>query len=56
MSLYKSIISVYMAKKGDTAWDVMRAMGEAEDVILEQNPHLCFPLSGTERITVFRKN
>ena len=55
-SVYKSIISVYMAKKGDTAWDVMRAMGEAEDVILEQNPHLCFPLSGTERITVFRKN
>ena len=53
-STYKSVISVYMAKKGDTEWDVMRAMGETREVILANNPNISFPLSTEEKIMVFR--
>lgn len=49
-------ISIYIAKNGDTEWDVVKALGESIDDIKTYNDDLNFPLSGEERIIVFRKN
>lgn len=48
-------ISVYIAKKGDTEWDVMKQLGASIDTVYELNPTLEFPLSGNERVILYRQ-
>ena len=48
-------ISVYLGKKGDTSWDVTKHLGLSEEEILKYNENLTFPLSGNEKIVVFRQ-
>ena len=50
-----SAISVYIPKNGDTMWDVCKALGVNEDVVLKTNKDLEFPLSGDERIVIYRE-
>ncbi len=50
-----SAISVYLAKKGDTSWDVTKHLGLSEEEILKYNENLTFPLNGNEKIIVFRQ-
>lgn len=50
-----SAISVYLGKSGDTEWDVTKKLGVDMDTIMKTNPEITFPLSGEERIVIFRK-
>ena len=49
-----SAISVYVARRGDTAWDVCKQLGESEETINKFNTGLVYPLNGDERIIVYR--
>lgn len=51
----KAPISIYIGRKGDTEWDVMKALTETAETIYEYNEGLTFPLNGDERIIVFKK-
>ncbi|MGN0819258.1 MAG: SPOCS domain-containing protein [Christensenellaceae bacterium] len=51
----KSVISVYVAEKGETEWDVTKALGVSIDDIYELNPQLQFPLEKNEKIICFRQ-
>ena len=48
-------ISVLIAKKGETLWDVSKRLGANEDEILKYND-IEFPLCGDERIVIFRED
>ena len=48
-------ISVYVPNKNDTLWDLSKALGVSEEDILKINPELNFPLSGEERVVVYRE-
>ena len=50
-----SAISVYVPNKNDTLWDLSKALGVLEEEILKTNPELSFPLSGEERVIVYRE-
>ena len=50
-----SVISVYVGKRGDGEWDVIKALGVPPESIYELNSNLSFPLAGGEKITIFRK-
>ena len=50
-----SAISVYLGKTGDSEWTVVKALGEDAETIAALNPDVSYPLSGGERIVVFRK-
>ena len=50
-----SAISVYIPNKGDELWDVAKELGVLEEEILKINKDLEFPLSGNERIVVYRE-
>ncbi|MDE6585370.1 MAG: hypothetical protein K2K80_01655, partial [Clostridia bacterium] len=49
-----SAISVYIPEKGDGLWETAKRLSESPDNIQRTNPELKFPLSGSERIVVFR--
>ena len=49
-----SAISVYIPAVGDGLWDTAKKLGCTPDSITETNPELNFPLSGKERILIFR--
>lgn len=51
----KACISVYMGKRGDEEWDVVKTVGEDPSLIYEFNPEISFPLKGDEKILVLRK-
>lgn len=48
-------ISVYLPEKGDELWDICKRLGLGEDEITANNPDLVFPLTGNERIIVYRQ-
>ena len=48
-------ISVYIPRPGDMLWSVCKELGVSAEVITELNPDVEFPLTGTERIIVYRK-
>ena len=47
-------ISVYIARENDTLWDVCKELGVSKEKITELNPDVQFPLSGSERIIIYR--
>lgn len=51
-----SAISVLVAKKGETLWDVCKALGASEEEILKYNENVEFPLTGEERVIIFRED
>lgn len=52
--LPSSAISIHIAKPGETLWDVAKALGSTPELVMLQNPDLNLPLSGGERIIVYR--
>ncbi len=50
-----SAISVYIPSCGDTLWDICKVLCVQEQTILDMNKELEFPLSGDERIVVYRE-
>lgn len=49
------VLSVYIAKPGDTLWDIAKELNTSPDMILEQNPLLELPITGGERIVIYRQ-
>lgn len=47
-------VSVYIAKEGDTEWDVCKQLGVSSENIAEYNENVTYPLKGNERIIVYR--
>lgn len=50
-----SAISVYIPKNQDTLWELSKSLGVSEEDIMALNPDLSFPLSGDERIIIYRE-
>ena len=50
-----SAISVCIPSANDTLWELSKALGVSEDEILKLNPNLTFPLTGDERVVVYRE-
>jgi len=51
-----SAFSVYMASAGEDLWQTAKRLNKSPEEIEKCNPDLKFPLSGNERIIVYRKN
>lgn len=49
-----SAISVYIPSAGDDLWETAKKLGCPPESIQQTNPELNFPLSGKERILIFR--
>lgn len=49
-----SAVSVYIPCKGDGLWETAKKLKRAPEDIQSTNPELTFPLSGKERIIVYR--
>lgn len=47
-------ISVYIPAAGDGLWETAKRLSEAPDAIEKSNPELTFPLTGKERILIYR--
>lgn len=50
-----SAVSVYIPSCGDTLWDICKVLCVQEKTILDMNKDLEFPLSGDERVIVYRE-
>ena len=48
-------LSMYVAKDGDTMWDVCKALTATPEQILSQNPTLTFPLKQCDKVIYFRQ-
>lgn len=48
-------VSVYLALSGEDLWGLSKRLGVHPQTVLESNPELQFPLSGEERIVVYRQ-
>lgn len=47
-------ISVYIPEKGDGLWETAKRLSETPENIRVSNPELTFPLTGKERILIYR--
>lgn len=47
-------ISVYIPAAGDGLWETAKRLSETPENIQKSNPELCFPLTGKERILIYR--
>lgn len=48
-------ISVYIARRGEDLWTLSKRLGVCPDSLIETNKDLNFPLTGDERIVVYRQ-
>lgn len=48
-------ISVYIPTEGEELWSLSKRLGVCPDVLVQTNKDLQFPLSGKERIVVYRR-
>ena len=46
---------IYIAKDGDTIWNIAKELSVSEDIILEQNPNLELPLNAGNRIVIYKQ-
>ncbi len=49
-----SAVSVYIPKAGDGLWETAKRLSESPENIEKSNPELTFPLTGKERIIIYR--
>ncbi len=47
---------IYIAKEGDTVWNIAKEMSVSEEVILAQNPDLTLPIEAGTKIIVYRQS
>lgn len=50
----QSAISVYIPSAGDGLWETAKRLSEEPEAIEKSNPELTFPLTGKERILIYR--
>ena len=50
-----SAISVYIAREGEDLWSLAKRLNVCPDELVENNKELQFPLTGEERIVVYRQ-
>ncbi|MBR6736952.1 MAG: hypothetical protein IKL82_01135 [Clostridia bacterium] len=50
-----SAISICVPKESDTLWDLCKSLGALEEEVLKLNPELNFPLTGDERVVIYRE-
>ncbi len=48
-------LSVYIASEGEGLWSLAKRLNVSPELLVETNKDLCFPLTGKERIVVYRK-
>ncbi len=48
-------ISIYIANNGEELWDISKRLSVSPEVLSSSNKDLTFPLSGRERIVVYRQ-
>lgn len=48
-------IGIWFPAAGDTLWDTAKKLGRPPEEVRRENPDLTFPLSGEERIVVYRR-
>ena len=48
-------ISLYIVQKGETLWDVAKALNTSEETLLRQNADVPLPLSGGEKVILYRE-
>ncbi len=48
-------VSVYLALENEDLWGLAKRLGQYPEALLETNPDLQFPLTGKERIVVYRQ-
>lgn len=48
-------LSVYIPTEGEELWSLAKRLGVTPESLIETNKDLCFPLSGKERIVVYRQ-
>lgn len=51
----ESAISVYIPIEGEELWDVAKRLNSCPDAIASMNADLAYPLSGKERIVIYRQ-
>lgn len=49
------VLSLYIAKEGDTVWDIAKEMNASPDMVAEQNPDLEFPLTAGTKVIIYRQ-
>jgi len=49
------VLSLYIAKEGDTVWDIAKEMNISPNLIIEQNPELNFPLKAGIKVVIYRQ-
>lgn len=50
-----SAITVCVPESGDTLWDLVKTLGVSEEEVVKLNDNLEFPLTGEERIVIYRE-
>ena len=50
-----SAVSVYIPLEGEELWDVAKRLNSSPETIAETNADLTYPLSGNERIVIYRQ-
>jgi hypothetical protein len=51
----ESAISVYMPQEGEDLWSLSKRLGVRPESLVNSNKELCFPLTGKERIVIYRQ-
>lgn len=49
------VLCLYIAKDGDTVWDIAKEMNVSPELILEQNQELEFPLAAGVKVIVYKQ-
>jgi hypothetical protein len=49
-------VSVYMTVCGDGLWETAKRLCVSPEQLEQENPELCFPLKGEERLVIYRQN
>lgn len=50
----ESAVSVFLPKAGYELWDIAKMLNQSPEAVAKCNPQLTFPLSGRERILIYR--
>ena len=48
-------LEIFIAPKGSTIWDIAKRLLVSEELLLEQNPELVFPLQNSQSIVYFKQ-
>lgn len=48
-------LSIYLAKDGDTIWEIAKELKVSPEMLVEQNPGLAEPITAGQRIAIYRQ-